>query len=132
MTVPVVAPPGIGSESCRNAGVLAGSNKPTASRGAFRKPTRKPTIGSLRVPQRPTRFANFRKDRYLPGQLRRDEILGDATTQPRSHYGSEGWGFESLQARCESPGDRAFLRFGLSLSPSEWHSAGAGATYHKL
>jgi hypothetical protein len=31
MTVPVVAPPGIGSESCGNAGVLASSSVPTAS-----------------------------------------------------------------------------------------------------
>jgi hypothetical protein len=100
MTAPVVAPPGIGSEFCRKAGVLASSSVPTAPRGAFQKSQHaSQQLGPLASCSVPPRFATFRKYGCLPGQLRRNGILSDATTQPRSHYGSEGWGFESLQAR---------------------------------
>jgi hypothetical protein len=31
---------------------------------------------------------------------------GISCPRPGSNYGSEGWGFESLRARCKSPGQR--------------------------
>jgi hypothetical protein len=34
--------------------------------------------------------------------MRQTGTLGDAAAQPKSHYGSEGWGFESLRARKKS------------------------------
>ena len=86
----------------------------------------------------PSHFAASRRHAYLPGKMRRHGIPGDATAQPKSHYGSEGCRFESCRARSvnhlETPGQVAvspYTGFGWSSRILGQGTQGVGCRAHK-